>query len=70
MIEQSDFAILDMRYKRLEDCDRDMAYERESQHEIDKRLTVIESRQKLTNWLLSGIGLGLLALLIKVYLGG
>ena len=70
MIEQSDFAILDMRYKKLEDCEKDMKTSETQTHSIDTRMAVLEHGQKITNWLLAAIGSGLVALLIKVFLGG
>ena len=70
MIEEKDFAILDMRYKRIEDCDREMSITREQAFNLDKRLAVIEHAQKVNNWLTAAIAGGIIALVIKVFLGG
>ena len=70
MIEKSDFEVLDMRYKRIEDCDREMKTATSDNHELDKRLAVIEQRQNINNWLTAAIAGGIIALVIKVFLGG
>ena len=70
MIEQSDFAVLDMRYKRVDDCDREMKQATTEYHGLDKRLSVIEHAQKVNNWLTAAIAGGIIALVIKVFLGG
>lgn len=70
MIEQSDFALLDMRYKKLDDCEREMVTAQSAHHDLDKRLAVIEHAQKLNNWLTAAIAGGIIALVIKVFLGG
>lgn len=70
MIEQSDFEILDLRYKKIEDCDREMKEATQQHFDLDKRLTVIEQGQKINNWLTLAIAGGIIALVIKVFLGG
>ena len=70
MIDEHDFAILDMRYKRIDDCEKDMITATMQQHELDKRLAVIEHAQKVNNWLTAAIAGGIIALVIKVFLGG
>ena len=70
VIEQSDFEILDMRYKKIDDCDREMRQASEEHHALDKRLSVIETQQKINNWLTAAIAGGIIALVIKVFLGG
>lgn len=70
MIEQSDFAVLDMRYKKIEDCDKEMKNATTEHHDLDKRLAVIEQRQTINNWLTAAIAGGIIALVIKVFLGG
>ena len=70
MIDEKDFAILDMRYKRLDDCDREMEAASRQNHELDKRLAVIEHSQKVNNWLTAAIASGIIALVIKVFIGG
>lgn len=70
MIDQSDLALLDMRYKKIEDCDKEMKTATTEYHELDKRLAVIEQRMTINNWLTLAIVGGIIALLIKVFLGG
>lgn len=70
MIEKSDFKVLDMRYKRIEDCDNEMNTATSNNHELDKRLALIEQRQNINNWLTAAIAGGIIALVIKVFLGG
>lgn len=70
MIEEADFKILDMRYKRIEECDKDMSVSNDGYHLLDKRLAVMEHSQKINNWLTTAIAGGIIALVIKVFLGG
>ncbi len=70
MIEETDFRILDMRYKRIEDCDKDMSISNDGYHLLDKRLSVLEQSQRINNWLTAIIASGIVALVIKVFLGG
>ena len=70
MIDDADFKILDMRYKRIDECDRDMAKYNDSFHLLDKRLSVLEQSQRINNWLTGVIAGGIVALVIKVFLGG
>ena len=70
MIDDKDIAMLDMRYKRLDDCDREMAAAQREHHDLDKRLAVIENAMKVNNWLTAAIASGIIALVIKVFIGG
>lgn len=70
MIDEADFKILDMRYKRIEDCDKDMNSTNDGYHLLDKRLSVLEHSQRINNWLTAVIASGIVALVIKVFLGG
>ena len=70
MIDQSDLALLDMRYKKIEDCDKEMKTATTEYHDLDKRLAVIEQRMTINNWLTLAIVGGIITLLIKVFLGG
>ena len=70
MVDEKDFVILDMRYKKLEDCEKDMELSSSIVHELDKRLAVIEHAQKVNNWLTGAIAAGIIALVIKVFIGG
>ena len=69
-INEDDLKYLDMRYKRIEDCDRDMADVTKFSAELDKRLAVIEHAQRVNNWLTAAIAGGIIALFIKVFIGG
>ena len=60
----------DARYKQKDDCDRDMREQTDRLHRIDIRLTTIENSQKINNWLTGLIAGGIVALVIKVFLGG
>lgn len=74
MIDEADKAALreyfDLRYKKLDDCDREMKAAESEHHNLDKRLSVIEVQQKLNNWLTAAIAGGIIALVIKVFVGG
>lgn len=69
MIDEKDFAILDMRYKKLEDCDRDMRVSEQDSAEIKKDIAIMQHQQKINNWLTAAIASGIVALVIKVFLG-
>lgn len=69
MIDEKDFAILDMRYKKLEDCDRDMRMSEQDSAEIKKDIAIMQHQQKINNWLTAAIASGIVALVIKVFLG-
>lgn len=70
MVDEKDFAILDMRYKRIDDCEKEMRDANIQYHDLDKRLTVIERGQRINNWLTAAIAGGIIALVIKVFIGG
>lgn len=70
MIENDDIKRLDNIYVRKDDCNN-------IQLDVDRKLAndstrfaVLEYQQKLNNWLTGAICGGIIALLIKVYLGG
>ena len=69
-INEKDIEYLDLRYKKLDDCDREMKQAEMEHHSLDKRLSVIEAQQKLNNWLTAAIAGGIIALVIKVFMGG
>ena len=70
MISNEDFAILDMRYKKIEDCDNEMRSATEQHHDLDRRLVKIEQGPVINNWLTLAVAGGIIALVIKVFLGG
>ena len=70
MIDEHDIARLDEIYVRKDDC-KDIQSAVEKKLSSDStRFAVLEYQQKLNNWLTGAICGGIIALLIKVYLGG
>ena len=70
MIDNDDIKRLDNIYVRKDDCNN-------IQLDVDRKLAndstrfaVLEYQQKLNNWLTGAMCGGIIALLIKVYLGG
>ena len=70
MIDENDIHRLDEIYVRKDDCNN-------IQNAVDKKLSndstrfaVIEYQQKVNNWLTTAITDGIVALVIKVFLGG
>ena len=70
MIDVNDIHRLDEIYVRKDDCNN-------IQNAVDKKLSndstrfaVIEYQQKVNNWLTTAIAGGIVALVIKVFLGG
>ena len=62
--------VFDDRYVMIEDC-------KDTQRQIsnkfsndDKRIELLISQQKINNWLTLAIASGIIALVIKVFLGG
>lgn len=60
----------DGRYVKLDDCDTITNSFEKSINKDNVRLAVIEQQQKINNWLTLGIASGIVALVIKVFLGG
>ena len=70
MIDENDIHRLDEIYVRKDDCNN-------IQNAVDKKLSndstrfaVREYQQKVNNWLTTAIAGGIVALVIKVFLGG
>lgn len=70
MIDENDIHRLDEIYVRKDDCNN-------IQNDVDKKLAndstrfaVLEYQQKINNWLTTAIAGGIVALVIKVFLGG
>ena len=70
MIDENDIHRLDEIYVRKDDCNN-------IQNAVDKKLSNdstrfagIEYQQKVNNWLTTAIAGGIVALVIKVFLGG
>ena len=60
----------DGRYVKLDDCETITNSFEKSINKDNVRLAVIEQQQKINNWLTLGIAGGIIALVIKVFLGG
>ena len=60
----------DLRYKKKDDCEADMEDVRGKLANDDKRLAVIELQVKINNWLSLAIAGGVIALVIRVFMGG
>ena len=66
--EQKDY--LDANFKRKDDCETEMKSAEEKHHSLDNRLVKLETGQTVNNWLTGIIAGGIIALVIKVFLGG
>lgn len=60
----------DGRYRKIDDCDEIVGGFEKSINRDNVRLAVIEQQQKINNWLTLAIAGGIIALVIKVFLGG
>ena len=60
----------DGRYVKLDDCETITKSFEKSINKDNVRLAVIEQQQRINNWLTLGIASGIVALVIKVFLGG
>ena len=70
MIDDHDIARLDEIYVRKDDCQASQGSVEKELAKDSTRFAVLEYQQKLNNWLTGAICGGIIALLIKVYLGG
>lgn len=70
MIDDSDFKLLDMRYKRIDDCTSEMNDARKEHTKILVDIATLKSGQTLNNWLTAAIAGCLLALVFRVFFGG
>ena len=62
--------VFDDRYVLQSDCDNTQASINKKFANDDKRIELLISQQKINNWLTTAIAGGIIALLIKVFLGG
>ena len=62
--------VLDERYVRISDCDEKQKTMNSKLANDDKRIALLIHQQNINNWLTGAIASGIVALLIKVYLGG
>ena len=70
MIDNEDIKRLDNIYVRKDDCNNIQLNVDRKLANDSTRFAVLEYQQKLNNWLTGAICGGIIALLIKVYLGG
>lgn len=62
--------VLDDRYVRIEDCNEKQESVNKKFANDDKRIEILIRQQNINNWLTGAIASGIIALLIKVFLGG
>ena len=62
--------VFDDRYVMQADCDATQAQMNKKFANDDKRIELIIHQQAINNWLTGAIASGIIALLIKVFLGG
>ena len=60
----------DGRYVQIDDCNESRKAFEKNLSKDNVRLAVIEQQQKINNWLTLAIASGIVALVIKVFLGG
>ena len=70
MIDDHDIARLDEIYVRKDDCQGIQSAVENKLANDSTRFAVLEYQQKLNNWLTGAIAGGIVALVIKVFLGG
>ena len=70
MIDNDDIQRLASMYVRKDDCNNIQLDVDRTLANDSTRFAVLEYQQKLNNWLTGAICSGIIALLIKVYLGG
>lgn len=74
MIDETDVQVLqsrfDDRYKRIDDCTSDMNDAEKEHTQIFIDVATLKAGQRVNNWLTAAIAGGIIALVIKVFLGG
>ena len=74
MIEEQDIRVLqdrfDDRYKQINDCTNEMNDAKKEHTQIFIDIATLKSGQRVNNWLTAAIAGGIIALVIKVFLGG
>lgn len=70
MIEREDIDRLKEIFVTREECDRDMNTVQDRINSINVDLAVIKSQLKTIMWLISTVGAGVIATLVKLFLGG
>ena len=70
MIDENDIHRLDEIYVRKDDCNNIQNSVEKKLSNDSTRFAVLEYQQKINNWLTTAIAGGIVALVIKVFLGG
>lgn len=70
MIDENDIHRLDEIYVRKDDCNNIQNTVEKKLSNDSTRFAVLEYQQKVNNWLTTAIAGGIVALVIKVFLGG
>ena len=70
MIDENDLHRLDEIYVRKDDCNNIQNAVEKKLSNDSTRFAVLEYQQKVNNWLTTAIAGGIVALVIKVFLGG
>lgn len=70
MIDENDIHRLDEIYVRKDDCNNIQNAVEKKLSNDSTRFAVLEYQQKVNNWLTTAIAGGIVALVIKVFLGG
>ena len=70
MIDETDLRRLDEIYVRKDECNNIQNAVEKKLSNDSTRFAVIEYQQKVNNWLTTAIAGGIVALVIKVFLGG
>ena len=70
MIDENDIHRLDEIYVRKDECNNIQNSVEKKLSNDSTRFAVIEYQQKVNNWLTTAIAGGIVALVIKVFLGG
>lgn len=70
MIEREDIDRLKEVFVTREECSRDMGTMEDRVNNINVDLAVIKSQLKTIQWLLTTVGAGVIATLVKLFFGG
>lgn len=70
MIDREDIDRLKEIFVTREECDRDMNTMQDRINSINVDLAVIKSQLKTIMWLISTVGAGVIATLVKLFFGG
>ena len=70
MIEREDIDRLKEIFVTREECARDMNTMEDKINSVNVNLAVIKSQLKTIMWLISTVGAGIIAMLVKMFFGG